>query len=291
MMLRQKILINLIQLAGGKASRLQLVKWLFLLAQDARSQISTAHYQFVPYKFGPFSFTLYQELDALIRQGELTAVGDTDLKASKPSFPTPRVGEPAIERDIERCLQNYGQLSTTALLDTVYRRFPWFTLNAEQAERRKVKRPVAACAVYTAGYEGMQVDGFLNLLLQSGIRRLVDVRHNPVSRRYGFHKSTLTSLCERLDIEYRHEPEVGIPSDWRCDLTTQGDYDRLFARYIKEVLPKQAEAITRIAGWVSGVPSVLVCQEEQPLRCHRSHLAQQIARITELEIRDLRVAK
>lgn len=291
MILRQKILINFIHRAGGKASRLQLVKWLFLLAQNAQAQVSAAHYQFVPYKFGPFSFTMYQELDALIRQGELTAVGDTDLKASKPRFLTPPVDEPAVERDIERCWQNYGQLSTTALLDTVYRRFPWFTLNAEQADRRKVKRPVAACAVYTAGYEGLQVDGFLNLLLQSGICRLVDVRNNPVSRRYGFHKTTLSSLCQHLDIEYCHEPEVGIPSDWRCDLDTQADYDRLFGRYAKDVLPKQPNVIQRIAGWVSSAPSVLVCQEEQPSCCHRSHLAKQVAEITKLEIRDLRVAK
>jgi uncharacterized protein (DUF488 family) len=201
------------------------------------------------------------------------------------------VGEPAIERDIERCWQRYGQLSTGALLDTVYRRFPWFTLNAEQTGRRKVKRPVAACAVYTAGYEGLQVDGFLNLVPQSGIRRVVDVRNNPVSRRYGFHKATFASLCERLDIEYCHEPEVGIPSDWRCDLVTQADYDRLFGRYVKDVLPKQPNVIQRIAGWVSSAPSVLVCQEEQPACCHRSHLAKQVANITKLEIRDLRVAK
>jgi uncharacterized protein (DUF488 family) len=163
-------------------------------------------------------------------------------------------------------------------------------LNADQADRRKVKRPVVACAVYIVGYEGMQVDGFLNLLLQSGIHRFVDVRHSPVSRRYGFHKSTLASLCERLDIEYRHEPEVGIPSDWRCDLYTQADYYHLFARYVKDVLPKQTDATKRIAGWVSSVLSVLVCQEEQPVCCHRSQLAKQIARITKLGIRDLRVA-
>lgn len=202
MILRQKILINFIHRAGGTASRLELVKWLFLLAQDAQAQSSSAHYQFVPYKFGPFSFTLYQELDALVRQGELEAAGENDLKVNKPRFLVPPLDDPAIEQAVERCWQNYGQLSTGALLDTVYRRFPWFTLNADQCDRRRVKRPTAPCAVYTAGYEGMQVDGFLNLLLQSGIRRLVDVRHNPVSRRYGFHKKTLASLCERLDIEY-----------------------------------------------------------------------------------------
>lgn len=291
MILRQKILINFIQRAGGTASRLQLVKWLFLLAQDAQAQIPAAHYQFVPYKFGPFSFTMYQELDALVREGELVAIGDADLKAAKPKFLGPWLNEPAIERDIERCWNSYGKLSTSTLLDTVYRRFPWFTLNADQADRRKVKRPGVACAAYTAGYEGMQVDGFLNLLLQSGIYRLIDVRNNPVSRRYGFHKKTLASLCERLNIEYCHEPEVGIPSDWRCDVQSQADYDRLFVRYVTDVLPKEPNVVQRIAGWVGTAPSVLVCQEEQPKCCHRSHLARRVAEITKLPIRDLRVAE
>ncbi len=48
------------------------MKWLFLLAQDAQAQVSAAHYQFVPYKFGPFSFTLYQ---AAAPSGGLASVG------------------------------------------------------------------------------------------------------------------------------------------------------------------------------------------------------------------------
>ena len=28
-------------------------------------------------------------------------------------------------------------------------------------------------------YEGLQIDGFLNILLEAGIERVIDVRHNP----------------------------------------------------------------------------------------------------------------
>lgn len=288
MIQRQKILLHFLHRAGGKASRLQLVKWLFLLAQESRAATSAAHYQFVPYKFGPFSFTLYQELEALIRDAELTAPTENELQATKPRFAAPPIGEAALELEIDRCWQRYGHLGTTALLDTVYARYPWFTMNSDQKERRAVKRPVVKPAVFTAGYEGLQVDGFLNLLLQSGIQRLVDVRNNPVSRRYGFHKSTLAKLCERLGIEYRHEPEVGIPSAWRTELDTQADYDRLFDRYERDILPAQPAAIERIAGLVKAVPSVLVCQECEPRCCHRTRLAKRVAEATGLPIRDLR---
>lgn len=288
MIQRQKILLHFLHLAGGKASRLQLVKWLFLLAQESRAATSAAHYQFVPYKFGPFSFTLYQELEALIRDAELTAPTENELQAAKPRFAAPPIGEPALELEIDRCWQRYGHLGTTALLDTVYARYPWFTMNSDQKERRAVKRPVVKPAVFTAGYEGLQVDGFLNLLLQSGIQRLVDVRNNPVSRRYGFHKSTLAKLCDRLGIEYRHEPEVGIPSAWRTELDTQADYDRLFDRYERDILPAQPDAIGRIAALVKAAPSVLVCQECEPRCCHRTRLAKRVADATGLPIRDLR---
>ena len=290
MIQRQKVLLQLLQRAGGKASHLQLVKWLFLLRQESCNPSSAAHYQFVPYKFGPFSFTLYQELEALIRDAELTAPTENELQAAKHRFTAPPIGEPALELEIDRCWQRYGHLSTTALLDTVYARYPWFTMNSEQKERRAVKRPVVKPAVFTAGYEGLQVDGFLNLLLQSGIERLIDVRNNPVSRRYGFHKSTLAKLCERLAIEYRHEPEVGIPSAWRTQLDTQADYDRLFDRYERDILPAQQVVIERIAALVTESPSALVCQECEPRCCHRTRLAKCVAHATDLLICDLRAS-
>ena len=89
-------------------------------------------------------------------------------------------------------------------MDYVYRQYPWFTVNSKR--QQNAARPVAALAVYTAGYEGQQVDAFLNMLMRNGIQQLLDVRNNPVSRRYGFHKTTLGRLCKSLDIEYVHRP-------------------------------------------------------------------------------------
>ena len=288
MILRQKIALSFIHRAGGKASRLQLVKWLFLLAQEGRSGQASAYYQFVPYKFGPFSFTLYQELDALIRQGDLGAPTENDLEVTCSRSPLAHIDAPNVEREVEDLWERYGHLSTKALVDTVYSHYPWFTLNCDQQDRRAGERTTAPCAVYTAGYEGLHVDGFLNLLLQTGIQRLVDVRLNPVSRRYGFHKSTLARLCRHLDIEYCHTPEVGIPAAWRKDLQTQGDYDRLFVRYVNEILPEQQGVVDVISRWMKSGPSVLVCQEAEPTRCHRSHLAKEIAGISGLAINHLR---
>lgn len=77
------------------------------------------------------------------------------------------------------------------MVANVYREFPWYTLNSKNAARRAASAPVASPAVYTVGYEGLMLDGLLDLLLRVGIKRLIDVRCNPVARRFGFHKSTL----------------------------------------------------------------------------------------------------
>jgi hypothetical protein len=56
---RQRAILRLIENEGGTVSRLRLVKLAFLLSQEAGApRVGT--YDFVPYKRGPFSFTLYQ---------------------------------------------------------------------------------------------------------------------------------------------------------------------------------------------------------------------------------------
>lgn len=78
------------------------------------------------------------------------------------------------------------------LLDHVHRHYPRFTINSGREQLAKC--PEAQPAVHTAGYEGLTVGGFLDMLLRHGIGRVIDVRCNPVARRCGFHKSTLSPL-------------------------------------------------------------------------------------------------
>lgn len=178
-------------------------------------------------------------------------------------------------------------MSTEELIKHVYSDYPWFTINAEKPENRKEKRPKGDCAIYTAGYEGLQIDAFLNILLKAGIQQVIDVRFNPVARRYGFHKSTLARLCGNLRIQYRHVPEVGIPSESRANLQQAADYKKLFQNYKQEVLSVQQDSVKTISEWVASKPSVLVCMEADPCFCHRSHLAEKIAKHTGLTINHL----
>lgn len=285
MLHRQRTLLYFLHLAGGEASHLHVTKWSFLLSREGETRGGDAFYEFVPYKFGPFSFCLYQEAVALAEQGLLADTGSNIWKLTETGREAALSTPVEVKSDSRRIHERYGRMDFDALLDNLYPRYPAYTY----LSKRKVlaNRPKAEPAVFTAGYEGLTIDGFLDLLVQSGIRRLIDVRHNPIARRYGFHRSTLDRLCGNLEIEYLHMPQLGIRSDLRQNLFTQEDRDRLFDRYEATTLVEASAEVRRVATLVSEKASVLVCMEAQPCQCHRSRLAEAVAEITTLPIRHL----
>ena len=283
---RQRAILRLLENEGGTASRLRLMKLAFLLSREMNAP-KTGVYEFVPYRRGPFSFTLYHDLRTLGSDGWVVEA-EHDIKvAQAPDLETAYLDQPflgMIDGVSERC----RSLSTSALVDRVYASHPWFTMNSETVHKRAVPRPAAASAVYTVGYEGIMVDGLLDLLLQAGIQRLIDVRCNPIARRYGFHKTTLKRLCADVDIEYLHVPSLGIPSAWRTDLGDQASYQRLFQRYEQEILPMQEASVASVAKLQLEKPSALMCMEADHTCCHRSRLAALVSRQTELPVKELR---
>lgn len=274
MLHRQRALLAIVQLAGGKVTHTELTKWAFLLRQETASRGGSAFYQFVPYKYGPYSFCLFQEVAALIRDGYLAETeGCWSLLPSGEA-----VGKGAIENvrtDAARIVRSHRGKSHDALIDYVYKRFPAFTVNSELTKLER--RPEASCAVYTAGYEGLLVDGFLNGLIRAGIWGVIDVRNNPVSRRYGFHKTTLARLCDKLGIDYRHFAELGITSGDRQNLDEPGARALLFDSYERDTLPSQSESIATVGTLMRKRSSVLVCMEACHSHCHRSRLANAVA--------------
>jgi|SRR5579863_8148226 len=284
---RQRAILRLVANEGGKISRLRLVKLAFLLSREVgwpRANI----YDFVPYKRGPFSFTLYHELRSLERDGWLALQDEHNVEAACLATLETSFLDSGFLDAIDQISNRYRTTDTSVLIDDVYQAYPWFTLNSEALHKRAATRPTVSPAVYTVGYEGLMVDGLLDLLIRNGIRRLIDVRCNPIARRYGFHKSTMTKLCGNLDIEYIHVASLGIPSAWRVDLSDDSSYERLFGRYENEVLPRQHDSIEHVIELLKEMPSALMCMEADHLCCHRSRLAAEIVRRTSLPLRELR---
>ena len=278
---RQKTLLALLDALGGNVGSLDFQKLLFLYCQDLQQ---TPSYEFVPYRYGGFSFTSYADKRRLIER-ELLADEERFWKLTKAGRIAASV-TPAVRQKIERFAQHYEDVRGDALVTEAYRRHPYYAIRSEMAERLLANEPQSMAAVLAArpqpgkpgvctiGYEGQNLEGYLNRLISAGVTLLCDVRRNPLSRKYGFSKGTLAKGCEGVGIRYEHLPELGIASEERRELETQADYDALFAVYRRDALPKQEKALVRIRQWVNeGERVALTCFEALPQQCHRHCVA------------------
>lgn len=287
---RQKIILSLLTQAGRPLSPTVFVKLVFLLRQETGLGKDRSFYDFVPYNYGPFSFTLYWELGSLRRNGYVTPEEDRVVLCGHTLDLAKKEAEglPAsIRAAVADVLSRYGRMNHSALVRNVYTRYPWFALNSELPERdvASIQRPPKAPpAVYTAGYEGRSVDAFFNDLLKRGIHVVVDVRANPVSRKYGFSGVRMGEFCKKLGLEYRHVPSLGIPSTERAGLNGLASYQRLLNRYEQAMLPERLVDVKEVARIMRRQPSVLVCVEKDIRCCHRSRLADAVARAAGLEV-------
>lgn len=280
---RQRLLLTILDSLGGPVSNLDFQKLLFLFTKECEREPS---YEFVPYKFGGFSFTSYADKRRMMEEGLLARddqqwqLTETGRKAARTNAAQPLV--------VAGFCRLHHSLRGNALIAEQYRRFPYYATRSEilnsvlpDAEsRRRVadsRPPRSKPGLLTIGYEGRSLEGYLNLLIQHSATLLCDVRRNPLSRKYGFSKSTLGKACEGVGIRYEHLPQLGIDSQERRDLKTQADYDALFASYENHDLPKQSGALGKITAWVdAGERVALTCYEALPHQCHRHCVAEAV---------------
>jgi uncharacterized protein (DUF488 family) len=287
---RQKILLAILHTSNRPLSTIELVKLAFLLRHESEVGSNHTFYDFVPYKFGPFSFALYRELEALQGNGYLE-VSESSIRLSDSTRKEAlqKIGELTTREHsaVAGIFSRFGKMKTQALIHAVYSRYPWFTINSELSDlipKNRPKRPRAKIAIYTSGYEGKSVDAFFDHLISAGIRTIVDVRFNPVSRKYGFAGSSLRRIGEKLGLVYNHVPELGIEGKHRESLDDYESYQRLLDRYARSFLAKQQSALGRLAEVLQKMPSVLVCMEKDVNCCHRGRLANEMADRTRLSI-------
>lgn len=286
---RQRALIRLISNENGCITKLRLVKLSFLLQATVEELPRPSLYEFVPYHHGPYSFTLTHELQAVERDGWVK-ISDSEVQLLRSADAETAKLEYGFAKEIDTLSRRFRNVTTSTLVSRVYSDYPWYTAKAKNTTLRKVEVPVAKPTIFTVGYEGLMLDGLLDLLLRNGVRRLIDVRRNPVARRFGFHKSTMQRHCGDVGISYTHVPELGVPSERRMDLDDPKAYTRLFDYYEKAILPAQQAALETVSSMIRNEPSALMCMEADVACCHRSRLATAVAKMTNLQIKELRVS-
>jgi uncharacterized protein (DUF488 family) len=127
--------------------------------------------------------------------------------------------------------------------------------------------------IFTIGYEATTMSEFIAALDKAGVRRVIDVRALPLSRRPGFSKTSLAASLAEAGIGYVHlTPKAGR------DAAKKGDVATLEAVYDGQLALPEAQAQAAIMlGLAAEMPSALLCYERDPCHCHRTLLLAAVA--------------
>lgn len=293
---RQKLLVHLLDMKGGAASNVCCQKLLFCFSQAQIQDGEDPLFEFLPWVKGAYSFTAHFEKDNLVEAGILADKANEKVWSLADARGVPSL-DWADENRLQRVMAEYGDFSDDELIRRLYIKYPHYAVRSQIADELLKDFPDAmdeirqardsgkqACDrsanLFTIGYEGLSIEEFFERLKVNEIEMLIDVRKVPFSHKIGFSKAKLEKVSEGAKIQYRHMPQLGIPSELRRNLNTQADYDALFEEYKASILPLQGETLDKIARAVSkGRRIALMCFEADPMQCHRRIVADRLSQI------------
>src|SRR3989338_8071840 len=197
---RQKVLLNTIEVLNENNiySRRAIVKSQFLLKEEHGIAEEMPFYHFFAYKQGPFSHLCFDDLrklreNNLIDQEEtaMTEAGKAVLNEAGRTH----------HQTIKTILKSFP--TEKKITDYVYQKYPQYTIKSELIEQKPKK---VEPGFFTIGYEGKDIDQFLNGLVSNNIDILIDIRRNPFSMNFVYIKDTLMKKLKDVSIEYLHIP-------------------------------------------------------------------------------------
>jgi uncharacterized protein (DUF488 family) len=289
---RRKILLALLEVFEGQLTAKSLQKYLFLFT---RTQ-SVKSFDFIPYRYGCFSFQANQDMCTLEKYGYLEIVEQSNGRSVK----LQQHGQYLALLDMfdRQALLDikaeFGNFTQTELIQYTYRKYPYFAIKStianellteeELAVVETQKRESNDTRLFSIGYEGVTLEIYINKLIINDVHILCDVRKNAYSQKYGFSKSQLQKACDGVGIRYIHIPELGIESNLRQDLRSQADYDILFDRYEKTTLINNRKALLCVKELIDTDKRIaLTCFEKNPLQCHRSRVAKALMQLPDIK--------
>jgi uncharacterized protein (DUF488 family) len=142
--------------------------------------------------------------------------------------------------------------------------------------------------IWTIGYERLRPEALVAELEAAGVRRVIDVRYRPQSRRPGMSKTRLGERLADHRIVYEHRRALGTPADLRW-LFKNKRVDEGRAAFREHVEATAAADLDALAAELAGAPpTALLCLEADPAVCHRRVLVEQLrTRLADLEVVDL----
>jgi uncharacterized protein (DUF488 family) len=136
--------------------------------------------------------------------------------------------------------------------------------------------------LYTIGYGGRSVDEFLALLTQNGVKEVVDVRLRPDRASMGvFVKAKdpekgIQRVLNGAGIQYRSLPELGNL------FREYPDWPARYAQFFERAGGLLLDRLVDVAQ-----PFCLLCSEKRAGECHRTPIAEYLAKSRGYEVRHL----
>ncbi|GAB4535936.1 MAG: DUF488 domain-containing protein [Thermodesulfovibrionia bacterium] len=123
--------------------------------------------------------------------------------------------------------------------------------------------------LYTIGHSNIDADDFVCLLKKEGIEVLVDVRSHPYSKYASqFNKENIMKVLMANGIKYVFMGNTlgGRPNDKGCYIDGNPDYDLIRQKDFYQ------KGIKRLIEGIARYRIVIMCSEEDPMKCHRRNL-------------------
>lgn len=144
--------------------------------------------------------------------------------------------------------------------------------------------------LFTIGYEELPPAQLLAELQGAGVKRLIDVRFRPQSRRAGMSKTRLGEYLEAHGIAYEHRRSLGTPPEIRVHFKSgaiaRGRSE--FAAYVEQTADDELDALADELADPGTPPTALLCWEADPATCHRRVVAEALVeRRGEISVVDL----
>lgn len=291
---RRKLILGILEEFGGKLNHTKFQKILFLVTRKQEKK----SFDFVPYKYGCFSFQANQDLLTLGKYNIVKSISTNKsscwmLSESSSTFQSELKKED--QSAIKLVMRETQHFSQKELVRYTYLKYPYYAVKSQIAKNIlsddelksiiKQNRKIEAPEFFTIGYEGISLENYLNKLIINDVKLLCDVRKNSLSMKYGFSKSQLKNACESIGISFIHIPNLGIESDKRRELNTMADYNQLFEEYENTTLKENDKSLQYLFELVKEHKRVAItCFEKEVCMCHRGRVLKALIEIPSWDI-------
>jgi len=137
MFYRRKIILALLQMFDGQLDKIRLQKLLFLFTQRQEK----SEYDFIPYRFGCYSYSANADMTAMVSRGYLAEDENHFVKNDTTDYF--KLLKPADLKLLKNLKASFGTMSAADLMKYTYLNYPFFAINSEAAENLLSEKELA----------------------------------------------------------------------------------------------------------------------------------------------------